>query len=178
MLAGALSNIILQENILRGITAHSPGGPGHVVQVWTKTISHSKPVLIVICWFLTYLSIYPTPQTSGLSVEMWWREKYCQVKGGKQSRSKKHKPRHLNRVNWQIPTARWEPWKNSERGRASPGLFSGDVSDIPTNWEERRAQLSLNVDMTTPGKQGAEAENVLGATPSSLKANHSIQLHE
>lgn len=98
--------------------------------------------------------------------------------GEKQSRSKKHKPRHLNSVNWQIPTARWEHWKNSERRCASPGLFSGDVSDIPTNWKERRAQLSLNMVMTTPGKQGAEAENVLGATPSSLKANHSIQLHE
>lgn len=175
MLASALSNIFLQENILRGITAHSPGGTGHVIQVWTKTISHSKPVLIVLCWFLTYLS-HPT----NLWSECWNAvgEKHCQVKGGKQSRSEKHKPWHLNSVNWQIPTAKWEHWKNSERGSPSPGLFSGDVSDIPTNWKERRAQLNLNVEMTTPGKQGAEAENVLGMTPSSLKANHSIQLHE
>lgn len=132
-------------------------------------------MLIVLCWFLTYLSIPPHKPLVRV-LKCGGGKKYCQVKGGKQSRSKKHK--YLNSVNWQIPTARWEPWKNSERGRASPGLFSGDVSDIPTNGEERRAQLSLNVEMTTPGKQGAEAENVLGATPSSLEANHSIQLHE
>lgn len=41
-----------------------------------------------------------------------------------------------------------EPW---ERGSQGPGLFSGEISDIPSSWKERQAQLSLKVEMMIPG---------------------------
>lgn len=131
MLANALSNIMLQENILGGITAHSPWGTGHMGLGWTKSVSQSKPVLVFLSHcFLTLLS-HPTTR-------LWSVCRYVLVVGrgvllSEGARGGRAGLKNINHDMWKVSNGRNAllPGGNTEhsqedRESKSALLFSGE----------------------------------------------------
>lgn len=92
-------------------------------------------------------------------------EKILPSEGGKQLW-------HLKSVNWQINAiSRWKFWNNPGRVQVPGCSLEKSQTFLLTG---SSTQLSLKVEMTVPGKQGAGAKNFPRKTTSSLEPNHSF----
>lgn len=135
--ANAWSNIILQGNIPRGITAHSPWGPGRGMQVWTKTVSYPEPRFIFLSTPHLTLNFQSVCRNKvggrgGNTVE-WGRGNQSWVQKTQTTRSEKCPLADTH--DCQEETAK----ESRERRNCSPVLSTRKVSDAPANLQGKKS---------------------------------------